>query len=1226
VLAETEKTQNDQALQLTLQGTTVNTLLTWTGDVNNNWNISMYNWAWEDGQTTSVDVDGNIIVTPNHRDTYFFDGDAVLFDASLFATPSLTRTINLGNALGQSANRVVADMFVTGGYGSWVFNNGNIIGDGEIGNYRDANGNAGSGRLLLDSTFFGTVAFNGDVDFKGGMFVDSGTLQFGTGGTGTIAGNIRNHGNVVFDHSDNKTYANNMSGTGSLTKRDDGILTMTGVQNYTGLTAVEGGTLRLGNSAGVQSSVGAIAIRNGATLRGIENMVTDLNARGSVYNDGGYILDIDALTVQGNLSNFNGGVIVGIKDLTIETTIVTGYHWNKIDIDANTIWFVYNPDGGSGTFVDFVYDGGDWWVDWDYLVWDLPSGIDGLYAIEFTKNPTNPMLGPGGYWWVDGIPAGSLYGDLLNTEDSYIGEIGSITARNVNNAGFFEKIDTMTVHGDFYNRGIAVELGDVSVAGRFENSGDFVNFKMLESNSIVNNGGAIGSTTLGGTMVAQSEILNEEGTIFNIETITAGQLVNRGGEISSIGELNIAGAFTNRTLPTGNAVVFDVKSIQADSLWNSGIMSTIDTITLTNGLVNETNGAIVDVKSFTVGGTAVNNGYMYNISTLTVQGAPGTSNAITNMGYLANIDNIRVETGTFRNQPNGVIAGVSNIATGIGNLGGTFENRGTIYVGDAALRTSQGMPVFDVNGSPILDLKGVGILTIDGDFNSAGGTFVIGVQGEKNSCIDIYGSAAINGGTVEVILINDTNYLVEHEYVFMNADDLTVASPLALLTVSNPLLRAVLGNDDQSYWFSFERAYSFAGVGGSMNQRVVGKYLDDATLYPAGDFEKVLLALQYAQGGGSVGEGAKIREALETAGRYVTPTVDPLLRALDQMSGSIYGTETVSSFQNMNMMHAALSNVVRRDNIAFRPDVRDNLWGMIYGHAGSTKHDGNVNGYRQGFSGLMVGFDRTNELRRRLGLFISAGTGSLSSDLNDRGLTNEFMLGHYFRKDGDIGYVLAQMGVGAHNYDTRRHIVFGYVDPHDFLRPGDPGYDPTHVSDTRYINRTARNKHNAFLATSHFEMGLKYRGGILNLSPFAGLQYTGLLREGFTEIGAGSLNLTTTRADYHAIRPIFGMRFDAHPFRAGYGLASLYGNVAWMYEFEATRRHTEFTARFTEAGVLDGSTFRVLGNDPGRDWVQAGFGLNYDFNPTLRGFAGYDATANSRQVLHSANLGIVRQW
>jgi uncharacterized protein with beta-barrel porin domain len=53
--------------------------------------------------------------------------------------------------------------------------------------------------------------------------------------------------------------------------------------------------------------------------------------------------------------------------------------------------------------------------------------------------------------------------------------------------------------------------------------------------------------------------------------------------------------------------------------------------------------------------------------------------------------------------------------------------------------------------------------------------------------------------------------------------------------------------------------------------------------------------------------------------------------------------------------------------------------------------------------------------------------------------------------------------------------------------------------------------------------------------------------------------------------------------------------------------------------------FTVHGNDPGRDWVQTGFGLNYDVNANLRGFVGYDAYANTKQVMHAANLGFVWQ-
>jgi outer membrane autotransporter protein len=140
------------------------------------------------------------------------------------------------------------------------------------------------------------------------------------------------------------------------------------------------------------------------------------------------------------------------------------------------------------------------------------------------------------------------------------------------------------------------------------------------------------------------------------------------------------------------------------------------------------------------------------------------------------------------------------------------------------------------------------------------------------------------------------------------------------------------------------------------------------------------------------------------------------------------------------------------------------------------------------------------------------------------------------------------------------------------------------------------------------------------------MQYTGLVREGFTESGAGSLNLTADMETFHSVRAMFGMRFDSRAFRFHKGLASMYGNAAWMYEFEPnTKRHTEFTARFSDVGLLSGNSFTVHGNDPGRDWVQTGFGLNYDMTANFRGFAGYDAYANTKQVMHSANLGFVYQ-
>jgi outer membrane autotransporter protein len=386
-----------------------------------------------------------------------------------------------------------------------------------------------------------------------------------------------------------------------------------------------------------------------------------------------------------------------------------------------------------------------------------------------------------------------------------------------------------------------------------------------------------------------------------------------------------------------------------------------------------------------------------------------------------------------------------------------------------------------------------------------------------------------------------------------------VLGELTVGLIDDPLLRAVVRTDYESqYWFFLERTFLYSGEGETKNQRAIGRYIDQVGIYPNGDYRNVLTVLDQVR----AQEGVRAREERALGNNYVPPAIDPLYTAFDQIGGAIYGTATTASFQNTVMFHAALTNVLRRDynnigaltNQGYLGQVPDpnmnsgrkkftpsnNLWGMIYGHAGMMHDDGNARTYNQGFSGIMAGMDRINENRVRLGFFLSMGEGSLSSELKDRMLSKEIMAGHYFRKDTDNGYVLIQAGVGNHNNDARRHIDF--------------------------IDRTATSKYNSFLATAHVETGLLYHGGVLNLSPFVGAQFTGLVREGFTERGAGSLNLTTDMQAYSSLRSMFGMRFDSQPFRMFRGLAAFYGNVAWMYEFElGGKRHSEFTARFSDA-------------------------------------------------------------
>jgi uncharacterized protein with beta-barrel porin domain len=257
----------------------------------------------------------------------------------------------------------------------------------------------------------------------------------------------------------------------------------------------------------------------------------------------------------------------------------------------------------------------------------------------------------------------------------------------------------------------------------------------------------------------------------------------------------------------------------------------------------------------------------------------------------------------------------------------------------------------------------------------------------------------------------------------------------------------------------------------------------------------------------------------------------------------------------------------------------------------------------------MGGFNAINNSKQRLGCVFSAGFGELTGPVGDRTASTEISAGLLYRKDTANTYFLTQWAIGNQHYDTKRRIAFGSIT--------DPNW---------WYSQTAKSQFNAPFSTSHIEAGLKYRGGVMNLSPFVGAQYTGLMRKGFREKGAGDLNLRSAEHVYHSIRTLFGMRLDSRTFRFHKGVASIYGNAAWVYEFDQIcERHTKFTARLRNDQFRDLGRFTVHGNDPGRDWVQAGFGVNYDIFPELRTSLGYDALANTNQVMHSVNFGFVYQ-
>lgn len=265
--------------------------------------------------------------SPDAALTFAHNGDGLTIPYAPYTT-SAFGTLNLnGTSIG------VGDL--TGGGGKIVNNAANGTVTLTIGNGNNGGGDyqgvimdhtaLGGGVIALTKTGSGTIIFTGANTYSGGTTINEGTLQLGDGATnnGSVTGNITNDGTLTFANPTAQNYAGTISGSGSLIKTGNGMLTLTGANNYSGSTTISAGILALSGSGSIADSTN-VTIAAGATLevRGLGGQTLSLNS-GQILKGGGTVtgnLEVPAsaticptgtLTVQGNVG-LRGVLIMGL--------------------------------------------------------------------------------------------------------------------------------------------------------------------------------------------------------------------------------------------------------------------------------------------------------------------------------------------------------------------------------------------------------------------------------------------------------------------------------------------------------------------------------------------------------------------------------------------------------------------------------------------------------------------------------------------------------------------------------------------------------------------------------------------------------------------------------------------------------------------------------------------------------------------------------------------------
>lgn len=111
----------------------------------------------------------------------------------------------------------------------------------------------------------GTLILTGDSIYTGDTTIQSGVLQIGNDGTtGSVLGDIVNHGTLIFQRFDDFAFDGIVSGSGGLIKNGAGTLTLSRANSFTGGVTLTQGALRVASDANLGDASGVLAFNGGA--------------------------------------------------------------------------------------------------------------------------------------------------------------------------------------------------------------------------------------------------------------------------------------------------------------------------------------------------------------------------------------------------------------------------------------------------------------------------------------------------------------------------------------------------------------------------------------------------------------------------------------------------------------------------------------------------------------------------------------------------------------------------------------------------------------------------------------------------------------------------------------------------------------------------------------------------------------------------------------------------
>jgi len=239
------------------------------------------------------------------------------------------------------------------------------------------------------------------------------------------------------------------------------------------------------------------------------------------------------------------------------------------------------------------------------------------------------------------------------------------------------------------------------------------------------------------------------------------------------------------------------------------------------------------------------------------------------------------------------------------------------------------------------------------------------------------------------------------------------------------------------------------------------------------------------------------------------------------------------------------------------------LWVKGFGYFGDQGAQGALSGYMSRILGAMMGYDVALADDTRAGFGIGYAHSAIDGTVpgNTTGFDTRRATAYVAHEDG-TWFADGNLSYGANSYSGERQIVF------------------------TSINRTALAKYSGDDATGFVTAGRHFLADDVTITPLVSLQATHLDMDGYTETGAGDIDLQVAPQHYNFLESGLGMNI-AHQFDLDGDQALLpEAHFKWLHELLNQDVHD--TAMFTATGS---TPFVTTGLSTVPDTLNLGAGL-----------------------------------